>query len=59
MVRHKFTLSKNGTFSIFCISFHKGKIVKKILLEFSPKDEIEASLVCFLLNQCSRLHYKR
>jgi len=55
MIRHKFTLSKNGTFSIFCISFQNGKIFKKILLEFSPKDEIEASLLCFVLNECSQL----
>ena len=55
MIRHKFTLSKNGTFSIFCISFQNGKIFKKILLEFSPKDEIEASLLCFKLNESSRL----
>lgn len=59
MIRHKFTLSKNGTFSIFYISFQNGKIFKKILLEFSPKDEIEASLLCFKLNESSQLDYKR
>ena len=56
MYRHKFTLSKNGTFSIFRISFQNGKIFqKKVLLEFSPKDELEASLLCYKLNQSSQL----
>ena len=55
MYRHKFTLSKNGTFSIFRISFQNGKIFQKVLLEFSPKDELEASLLCYKLNQSSQL----
>lgn len=58
MIRHKF-MSKNGTISIFCITFQNGKIFKKILLEFSPKDELEASLLCFVLNESSRLDYKK
>ena len=56
MYRHKFTLSKNGTFSIFRISFQNGKIFQKVLLEFSPKDELEASLLCYNLNQCRQRH---
>ena len=56
MIRHKYTLEKNGDYSILCINYQNGTIFKKILLEFSPKDELEASLLCFVLNECSQLH---
>lgn len=59
MFRHKFTLEKNGDYSILCINYQNGTIFKKILLEFSPKDELEASLLCFVLNESSRLDYKK
>ena len=59
MFRHKFTLEKNGDYSIFHITYQNGTIFKKILLEFSPKDELEASLLCFVLNESSRLDYKK
>ena len=59
MFRYKFTLSENGDYSILCINYQNGTIFKKILLEFSPKDELEASLLCFVLNESSRLDYKK
>ena len=59
MFRYKFTLSENGDYSILCINYQNGTIFKKILLEFSPKDELEASLLCFYLNESSRLDYKK
>ena len=57
MFRHKFTLEKNGDYSIFRITYQNGKIIQN-KIHLSPKDELEASLLCFVLNECSRLDYK-
>ena len=53
MVRHKFTLEKNGDYSILCINYQNGTIFK--MKQFLPKDDIEASKICFYLNQYKRL----
>ena len=59
MFRHKFTLEKNGDYSILCINYQNGTIFK--MKQFLPKDDIEASKICFYLNQykclneCSQL----
>ena len=57
MFRHKFTLEKNGDYSILCINYQNGTIFK--MKQFLPKDVIEASKICFYLNQCSQLDYKK
>ena len=49
MFRHKFTLEKNGDYSILCINYQNGTIFK--MKQFLPKDVIEASKICFYLNQ--------
>ena len=60
MIKHKFTLEKNGDYSILCINYQNGTIFK--MKQFLPKDGIEASKICFYLNQdkclnkCSQLH---
>ena len=60
MFRYKFTLEKNGDYSIFRITYQNGKIIQN-KIPFSPKDVIEASKICFYLNQykclsqCSQL----
>ena len=62
MFRHKFTLEKNGDYSILCINYQNGTIFK--MKQFLPKDVIEASKICFYLNQykcliqSSQLDYK-
>ena len=63
MLRYKYTLEKNGDYSILCINYQNGAIFK--MKQFLPKDDIEASKICFYLNQykyvnqCSRLDWKR
>ena len=54
MFRHKFTLEKNGDYSIFRITYQNGKIIQN-KIPFSPKSELEAALVCFVLNESSQL----
>ena len=60
MIRHKYTLEKNGDYSILCINYQNGKIFK--MKQFLPKNNIEAAKICFYLNQyksffqCSQLH---
>lgn len=54
MFRHKFTLEKNGDYSIFRITYQNGKIIQN-KIPLSPKNELEAALVCFVLNQSSQL----
>ena len=49
MIRHKYTLEKNGDYSILCINYQNGTIFK--MKQFSPKNDIEASKICFYLNQ--------
>lgn len=53
MFRYKFTLEKNGDYSILCINYQNGTIFK--MKQFLPKDVIEAALVCFVLNESSQL----
>ena len=53
MFRYKFTLSENGDYSILCINYQNGTIFK--MKQFLPKDVIEASKICFYLNQYKRL----
>ena len=55
MFRHKFTLEKNGDYSIFRIAYQKGKIIQNKIPFLSPKSKLEAALVCFVLNECSQL----
>ena len=55
MFRHKFTLEKNGDYSIFRITYQNGKIIQN-KIPFSPKDDIEASKICFYLNQYKGLN---
>ena len=63
MLRYKYTLEKNGDYSILCINYQNGTIFK--MKQFLPKDDIEASKICFYLNtykyvsQCSRLDWKK
>ena len=57
MFRHKFTLEKNGGYSILCINYQNGTIFK--MKQFLPKDVIEAASLCFYLNESSRLDYKK
>ena len=54
MFRYKFTLAENGDYSILCINYQNGTIF--ILKQFLPKDVIEASKICFYLNQYKRLN---
>ncbi len=49
MFRYKYTLEKNGDYSILCINYQNGTIFK--MEQFLPKDNIEASKICFYLNQ--------
>ena len=49
MFKYKYTLEKNGDYSILCINYQKGKYFK--MKQFFPKDDIEASKICFYLNQ--------
>ena len=49
MIRHKYTLEKNGDYSILCINYQNGTIFK--MKQFSPKNDIEVAKICFLLNQ--------
>ena len=53
MVRHKFALSENGDYSILCINYQNGTIFK--MKQFLPKDDIEASKICFYLNTYTNL----
>ena len=39
---------KNGDYSILCINYQNGTIFK--MKQFLPKDDIEASKICFYLN---------
>ena len=54
MFRYKFTLSENGDYSILCINYQNGKIIQN-KIPFSLKSELEAALVCFVLNESSQL----
>ena len=54
MFRYKFTLSENGDYSILCINYQNGTIFK--MKQFLPKDDIEASKICFYLNQYKGLN---
>ena len=55
MFRHKFTLEKNGDYSILCITYQNGKIIQNKIPFLAPKTELEASLICFVLNESSQL----
>lgn len=54
MFRYKYTLEKNGDYSIFRIAYQNGKIIQN-KIHLSPKTELEAALVCFVLNESSQL----
>ena len=47
MVKHKYTLEKNGDYSILCINYQNGTIFK--MKQFSPKNDIEASKNLFFI----------
>ena len=59
MFRYKFTLSENGDYSIFRIAYQNGKIIQNKIPFLAPKTELEASLVCFVLNESSQLDEKK
>ena len=54
MFRYKFTLAENGDYSILCINYQNGTIFK--MKQFLPKDDIEASKICFYLNTYTDLN---
>ena len=56
MIKHKFTLEKNGDYSIFRITYQNGKIIQNRIPFLEPKTELEAAVLCFVLNKCSQLH---
>ena len=59
MFRYKFTLEKNGDYSIFRITYQNGKIIQNKIPFLAPKTEIEATSLCFVLNECSRLDWNK